>query len=230
MDEEGPVMRDDFVPPARSSFDAEMASAMNDVTLPVDLQGRLQAAVSNDGGLGRAVASRLEGRHWSRRLVLWASATTVLVIGAIWLAGTRLTLTESDVLQIAELDWEHLEPASHAAKFDLPSGWSSIPGVELAKRPLSIPVDSSTVMGLPLTVRSRKQATPVTGLLFSLSARHWLPSVESTSLAQSEVRYSASGTWAAWREGNTVYICVLKADARKFESLQRATMKNRQVL
>lgn len=219
-------MRDDSTPPAlaaRSRFDSEAARAMSDVPLPVGLTERLQAAVkassaqpSND-----ATPPRL-ARHWPRRLMLSGSAALVLLAVWSWLGPRDAVLTEADVRRLAELDSSGLPAAPSGTMIELPAGWQSLPGMELAERPVIAGDDSLSVPVLPLAFQASRRGPRVTGLLLALPESRWRSRVEATSLSSTEVRYTASGTWAIWREGGTIFVCVLHANAKVLEALQRA--------
>ncbi|MEK6261285.1 MAG: hypothetical protein AABP62_22005 [Planctomycetota bacterium] len=226
-------MRDDSTPPipaARSRFDSEAALAMNDVPLPVGLTERLQAAVraSSIQPSKDAIRPRLASR-WPHRLMLSGSVALVLLAAWNFLGPREATLTEADVRQLVELESNSLPAAPLGTKLVLPAGWQSLPGMELAEQPVIAGDDTLSVPVLPLTFRANRREPRVTGLLLALPESRWPYRVEATSLSYAEVRYTATGTWAVWREGKTIFVCVLRADARVLEALQHAAASGREV-
>jgi hypothetical protein len=224
-------MRDDSspqIPAARSRFDSEVARAMSDVPLPVGLTQRLQAAVraSSVQPAEGATPSR-PARHWSRRLLLGTSVALVLFTAWSLLGPRQPALTEADVRRLAALESSHLPLAPPGTNVALPAGWHSLPGMELAEQPVIAQVDA---LSIPvLTFRINRRGPRVTGLLLALPEHRRPFRVEATSFSNSEVRYTNFGTWAIWREGKTIFVCVLHADARVLESLQNAAANGREV-
>ena len=226
-------MRDDSSPPTpatRSRFDSEVALAMNDVPLPVGLTGRLQAAVKASSVQPSSDETRPHiASRWPRRLMLSGSVALVLIAAWSWLGPHEPALTEADVRRLAELESSSLPSAPSGTMIALPAGWQSLPGLELADHPVLARVETLSVPVLPLTFRAKRGGLRVTGLLLALPESRWQARVEATSLSNAEVRYTATGTWAIWREGTTVFVCVLHADARVFEALQHAAASGREV-
>lgn len=226
-------MRDDSSPPVpatRSQFDSELALAMSDVPLPVGLTARLQAVVRTAPVQPSTAATvpRL-ANHWSRRLMLVGSVALVLLAAWSWLGSRDAALTEADVRRLAELDSSSLPAAPSGTKFALPAGWQSLPGMELAEQTVIARDDTLSVPVLPLTFLANRRAPRVTGLLLALPESRWPSRIEAKSFSMAEVRYTASGTWAIWREGKTIFVCVLRADARVLEALQHAAANGREV-
>ena len=219
-------MRDDSSPPApatRSRFDSELALVMSDVPLPVGLTERLQAAVmaSPVQPAGDVLRPHSTSR-WPRRLMLSGSVAFVLLASWSWLGPREAALTEADVRRLSELDSSSLPAAPSGTKVAIPAGWQSLPGMELAEQPVIARDDKRPVPLLPLAFRANRRGLGVTGLLLALPESRWSSRIEAKSFSRAEVRYTASGTWAIWREGTTVFVCVLRADTRVFEALQRA--------
>jgi len=226
-------MRDDSFPPAPtalSRFDSEVALAMGDVPLPVGLTERLQAAVkaSPVQPLSNSAPSRIASR-WPRRLMLSGSVALVLLAAWSWLGPREAALTEADVRRMAELEPSSLPAAPSGTKIALPAGWQSLPGMELAEQPVIAGDETLSVPVLPLAFRANRRLQPVAGLLLALPESRWPFRIEATSLSDAEVRYTATGTWAIWREGKTIFVCVLRADARVLEALQLAAANGRNV-
>ena len=226
-------MRDDSSPPSpatRSRFDSELARSMSDVPLPAGLTERLQTAVKASAvQSSNAAISPCRANHWSRRLMLSGSAALVLLAVWSWLGPREAALTEADVRRLAELDSSSLLVAPSGTMIELPVGWQSLPGMELAERPVIAGDDSLSIPVLPLAFHASRRGPRVTGLLLALPESRWSSRVEATSLSNTEVRYTASGTWAIWREGNTIFVCVLHANAKVLEALQRAAASGRDV-
>jgi len=228
-------MRDDSTPPTttpRGSFDCELTRAMNDIPLPNGLTERLRTAIVQQPlaslPLNGSQPSRDNGR-WSRRLLLSSAVALVLVAVWSWLGPHETELTEADVLRIAELDSSNLPNAPPGTQFIPPAGWHSLPGVELASHPVIANDEAFSIAVLPLTFRTRRNSPRVTGLLLALPESRWPFRIDATSLSHTDVRYSATGTWAIWREGTTIFVCILHADARALEALQHASTSSRDV-
>ena len=226
-------MRDDSSPPtpeARSRFDSEVARAMSDVPLPVGLTGRLQAAVKASSVQPSSDMRRLRhASRWSRRLLLSGSAVLVLVTAWSWLGPREATLADADVRRLAALNVSSLSPAPTGTKVALPDGWQSLPGMELTEQSVLATDDTLSVPIRPLSFRANRRGSAVTGLLLALPESRWHARIEATSFSIAEVRYTASGTWVVWREGTTVFVCVLNADARVIEALQHVAARGREV-
>lgn len=217
-------MRDDSSPPpTRNLFDSEMAHAMSDIPLPAGLTERLQTAVraTSIQAVPDVTRQRI-ATHWSRRRILSGGIALVIVATWSWFGLREATLTEADVRRLAELDVGSLLTAPSGTKFSLPSGWHSLPGVELAEQPVIEQDDALSLPLLPLAFRASRRAPRVTGLLLTFAKSRWSSHIEATSLPTAEVRYTASGTWAIWREGTTMFVCVLHGNARYMEALQVA--------
>ncbi len=219
-------MRDDLSPPAsaaRSRFDSEVALAMSDVPLPVGLTGRLHTAVkaSPVQPSGDATAAR-RANHWPGRLMLSGSVALVLFAAWSWLGPRAAALTDADVQRLAELDLSSLPADPSGTRIAIPAGWQSLPGMELGGQPVIVQDDTLSVPVRPLTFRANRHGRRVTGLLLALPESRWFSHIEATSLSDPEVRYTATGTWAIWREGKTIFVCVLRADPRVLEALQLA--------
>lgn len=226
-------MRDASSPPtpsARGQFDSEMALAMSDVPLPVGLTERLQAAVkaSSVQPLSNLAPSRIASL-WPRRLLLSGSVALVLLAAWSWLGPREAALTEADVQRLAQLVPSSLPAAPSGTKITLPAGWQSLPGMELAEQPVIAGVETLSVPVLPLAFRANRRGQPVAGLLLALPESRWPFHIEATSLSTTDVRYTATGTWAIWREGRTIFVCVLRGDARVLEALQHAAASGREV-
>jgi hypothetical protein len=226
-------MRDDSSPPTpsvRSQFDSEVALAMNDVPLPVGLTERLQAAVTASSVQAAGdVARYLPTNRWPRRLMLSGGVALVLLAAWGWLVPRETALTEADVRRLAALNVGSLPAAPSGTKIVLPGGWHSLPGMELAEQPVVAKDDTQSITLLPLTFRANRRAERVSGLLLALTESRWPSRIEATSLSTAEVRYTASGTWAIWREGKTVFVCLLHGNSRILESLQQAADNSRDV-
>lgn len=226
-------MRDDSSPPApatRSRFDSELALAMSDVPLPIDLTERLHATVmaSSVQPAGDVLRLRSASR-WPRRLMLSGSVALVLLAAWSWLGPREAALTEADVRRLAGLVSSSLPAAPAGTKIALPAGWQSLPGMELAEQPVIAQDGTRSVPLLPLAFHANRRGPRVTGLLLALPESRWSSRIEATSLSTAGVRYTAFGTWAIWREGTTIFVCVLNADARVLEALQRALVSGREV-
>lgn len=226
-------MRDDSSPPipeVHSRFDLEVALAMSDVPLPVGLTDRLQAAVKASSVQPASDVRPLRpASRWPRRLLLSGSAVLVLLAAWSWLGPREATLTDADVRRLAELNSSSHSPAPAGMKVALPDGWQSLPELEFAAQPVLATDDTLSVPVRPLAFRANRRGIPVTGLLLALPESRWHARIEATSLSDAEVRYTATGTWAIWREGTTVFVCVLHADARALEALRKAAAIRREV-
>ncbi len=229
-------MRDDLTPPAalpRSRFDSEVLLVMSDVPLPVGLTERLRVAVkaSPVPPSRNATSPRPTNANvWPRRLMLCGSVALVLFAAWSWLGPRAPALTDADVRRLAELESSRLSPAPAGTNVALPAGWLSLPGMELAEQLVVLAGDETLSVPIrPLAFRANRRGPRVTGLLLALPESRWHARIEATSLSDAEVRYTATGTWAIWREGTTVFVCVLNADARVLEALQHAAANGREV-
>ena len=225
-------MRDDSCPPTptvRNRFDSELALVMSDVPLPVGLTDRLQSVVASSVQPSTHATLPRLASHWPRRLVLSGSVAIVLIAAWTWLGPREATLTEADVRRLAGLNSTSLHAAPAGTKIAWPAGWQSLPGMELAEQPVIARDDARSIPLLVLSFRTHRRGPPVTGLLLALPESRWSSNIEAKSFSMAEVRYTTSGTWAIWREGTTVFVCVLRADTRVFEALQRAAAIGREV-
>ncbi len=222
-------MSDQSTPPpvlTRDTFDRGMARAMEDVSVPAGLVTRLQAAVSDTPAQPMSDPSRYDaGTRWARRLLLSGCAAVALLAAWSSLTPRGFVVTEADIRRLAELDLKSLTLAPTETRRVLPVGWQSVRGLELANRLVVASGDSPTVQMLPLSYQADRRPPRVTGLLLPLHESDWPVTIATGPFFAAEIRYTTAGTWVVWREGTTVFVLMLRGDARVMERLQQAAAK-----
>lgn len=212
-----------------SPFDRELARAMSDVPLPAGLTARLHEVVNAAPcpPTSAVPTSRPESFVSRRSLVMVGAVAVLLVVGWSWFVPRGPVLSEADVQRVARLKAGTLPEAAPGTSITLPAGWRLLAGLELAARPVTTAGDAPAISLLPFAFRADRRFPRVTGLIFSLPASRWRGRGEAASISQAEVRYTPTGTWVAWREGATVFVCLLDGDTRMMEQFQRAITSGR---
>jgi hypothetical protein len=220
-------MPDASLHPTPDPFDAALARAMNEVPVPSELATRLHAAANSvvtsstkDASTAPDI-SRAQSNQTLRHLLLASCAIACLTVAWNWLSLNFNTLTEADVRRLATMDTSAFGPVSNKVQHPIPAGWNSVRGLELAKQMVANTNDSPTTPLRSLTFQDQR-AKRVEGLLLAIPASKWSVSVTADPFSQTEVRYLNTGTWAVWREEQTVFVLLLRGNASVMEHLQHA--------
>jgi hypothetical protein len=164
-------------------------------------------------------------RRLSRRAALGIVAAAIPLLLWVWFAPRVSPLTEADIRRLAELDVDSLPNAPAAADFSLPAGWDRLRGVQFGDPARVVSVGNREVPVLPI-VRVRSRSPHAAGFVARLTAFGSQPPVEATSFSTATIQYSSLGCWVVWREGNAIYLCVLR-DMHAMERLRGAVADGR---
>lgn len=227
---------------ASQQFDAQIARAMSDVPVPSGLADRLRAVVQAsettpaEPGLARsssagatpatAPVSLKSQRRIAGRIFSGAAVALLLALTLKWAMPYQTVLNGASVNTLAACDL-NLLPADSRAPFDLPSGWNSGRFIQFGDSSRLASVDRTEVPVLPFLLRADRRLSHVTGFLVRLPDTQWHAALNAGRFSSAEIQYAQFGSWVAWREGNVVFICVVRGDANVMQRLQDLIDGNR---
>lgn len=203
---------------SQRQFDRDVANAMADVPIPAGLADRLMATVGNSAAPASVPARIPSGRQRSVRWLATSAVVALLPLLMWGLSPRRPMLNEASVRELA-VRWGDAAGDLRQVDFELPAGWNSLRAVQFGESRFA------SVNGVDIPVRSflmrmeRRQST-ISGFIVRLSRGDWYEPLGSTSFSAATVQYAAFGTWVVWREGDTVFICVMKDNAQAMQRLQ----------
>lgn len=203
---------------SQQQFDRDVANAMTDVPVPAGLTDRLMASVGNSPSV---VPNPTGSAIWLRRSRHWLTITAVVALLPllIWaLSPRKAMLNEASVRDLAA-QWSNATVDSRAVDFKLPSAWNSLRTVQFGESRFAS-VHGVDIPVQPFSMRIERRQSTISGFIVRLSRGEWSEAVESTSFSAATVQYAAFGTWVVWREGDTVFICVMKDNAQAMQRLQ----------
>ncbi|MBS0202166.1 MAG: hypothetical protein JSS49_04640 [Planctomycetes bacterium] len=209
---------------SRQQFDRTVASSMIDVPLPQGLNERLLAAVGTTPAPA-PVASPSPRRHSRRWLAAGVIATLVPLLLFVFTPRPHI-LTNADIRELAA-NLSSLSVDSQQVAFIPPSGWRSQRSIQLVQPARLANVNGATVPVLGFELSTDRRAPRSTGFLIRLTPSQWHSTLEATSMISATVQYESFGTWVVWREGDTVFVCVLNDNAHVMRRLQELIAGNR---
>jgi len=196
---------------AHHQFEAQVGRLMSDVPVPAGLQDRLRAAVESCP----APAETGSSQRWPRRLVWTALALVPLIVWGVLSRPT--SFNESAVSVIAGLDLNTL-PVSGAVQS--PGSWRSLRAVQWGAGTHMARVQGVQVPVVPFVARLDRRTPHAAGVLVQLTPAQWHASSLAPSFAAATIQYAPFGTWAVWRENDSVYLCILHDNAHVMQRLQ----------
>lgn len=208
-------------------FDTKLARAMSDVALPPGLNERLSAAIG--AASNRPVPTvRPRGRS-----IPWISGAVVSLVLALYFSGIlgpRIPrLNQFSVHQLAELDLNVLPADMRQDAFSPPDEWSALQGIQFGESLRLAKVGGAEVPVMPFQLPPNRRAPHVTGFLIQLPLSRWHETPEATSFSSATIQYASFGTWVVWREGDTVFICVVRDNADALQRMQDLVVGSREL-
>ena len=201
---------------SHQQFDRALADSMTDVPLPAGLNERLMAAVGTT--VAPAPVASPSTNRYSRRWLAAGVITALLLLALVFVPRSHI-LTNADIRELAA-NLSSLSVDSQQVAFPPPSGWRSQRSIQLVQPSRLANVNGATVPVLGFELGTDRRAPKSTGFLIRLTPSQWHSTVEATSMASATVQYESFGTWVVWREGDTVFVCVLNDNAHVMQRLQ----------
>lgn len=206
-------------------FDRDVANAMTDVPIPAGLADRLMASVGGSASPAPVPSGTANGRLRSMRW-LTISAVVALLPVLMWsLSPRRPMLNEASVRDLTA-QWSDATGDARVVDFRLPAGWGALRAVQFGE-PRFASVNGVEVPARSFVMRMERRQSPITGFVVRLDHGEWFETLGPTSFSAATVQYAAFGTWVVWREGDTVFICVMKDNAQAMQRLQDLIASNR---
>lgn len=204
---------------SQQQFDRAIADSMTDVPLPQGLNERLMSAVGTTPTPAPAPLAAPSTNRRSRRWLAAGILATLLPLALLVFVPRSHILTNADIRELAA-NLSSLSVDSQQVAFPPPSGWRSQRSIQLVQPSRLANVNGATVPVLGFELGTDRRAPKSTGFLIRLTPSQWHSAVEATSMASATVQYESFGTWVVWREGDTVFVCVLNDNAHVMQRLQ----------
>lgn len=210
-------------------FDTRVARAMNDVPVPQGLADRLKASVGAESVRPMTTSGGHGTSSGSMRMIRWTAIAALCLVPLLILPFVTQgpVLNEAGIHRLAEARPEDARDAAQVA-FAAPHGWTASRSLQLAETPRLSSINRINAPILDFLLRTDRRSSHVTGMLVRLKPSEWSEPLEERTFATSEIRYAAFGTWVAWREGDSVYVCILREDAQVMQRLQLLIAGGRQ--
>ncbi|MGZ0168584.1 MAG: hypothetical protein ACKVHE_03410 [Planctomycetales bacterium] len=204
---------------------AEMQSldrAVTNVVLNVDVPEGLRVSLVETSVNEAAANSR------RRRLQAAASVACALMLGvAAWLWQPQVQFAEAELLQRLPIDLSATEQFDTSFELALPAPWTGNPRLRVGREFRGIDLDDKAGHDAAVVIFSYSPSrnAPINGILAAIPASRVSPLSESVSFAQADSRYIQKDgrrpVAAVWREGDTVYVCLVLGSAADLERIQR---------
>lgn len=187
--------------------------------------------VVQDVDVPEGLRSALPG-HFSRRrraiqaLVSVACALMVGVAGWLW-QSQPVQFTEAELLERLPIDLSANVKFDTSFEFALPGPWIGNRQVKVAPEILGIDLDDKAGHDAAIAVfrYARSRNAPIAGILAAIPASRIAPLPSSVSFALADSQYIQKDgrrpVAAVWREGHTVYVCLVLGSAADLEQIQR---------
>ncbi len=200
----------------RLVWNARLADAMTDVSIPDGLESRLLEQLAPIIPAAVAVPlSRSSRRRW---IVALATIASLMLIAALWqpwnppASVVSLAIVDTHIAS----DLTDLTPYDQPAwKPELPRVWRSFFQLQpdlVHHFPAGTPSVLSVAAMVPFEFRASAAATPIRGRLVMIPASHFRePPEDGDFSAVTEVEYIPGFNRCVWREGNWVYICYVRS-------------------
>lgn len=203
---------------SQRQFDRDVANAMTDIPIPTGLADRLRVAV---GGATLPSAVSVGSSSGRRRTLRWltVSAMVALLPLLMWsLSPHRQVLNEGSVRDLV-VHWSNETSNSQKVDFRLPAGWGSLRTVQFGDAQIAS-VNGVEVPTRSFVMRMDRRQPAVSGFVVRLSPGEWHEAIGVTSFSVATVQYAPFGAWVVWREGDSVFICVMRDNAQAMQRLQ----------
>jgi hypothetical protein len=195
------------------SFDRAVIDVVLDVDVPEGLRSSLQGSSNSR----------------RRRIQTVVSAACVLMLGvAAWLWQSQpVQFTEKDLLKQLPIDLSETEQFDARFELALPAPWTGNPRLRVGREFRGIDLDGEVGHDAAVAIFSYSPSrnVPINGILVAIPASRVAPRPESVSFAQADAQYIQKDgrrpVAAVWREGDTVYVCLILGSAADLERIQR---------
>jgi hypothetical protein len=208
-------------------FDMRLSRAMSDVTIPAGLNERLSAAI------GETFSQPTPAQPVRGRSLRWAGGALASVLLILWCCGILSPhpqkLNQANVHQLADMDLNALPADTRADLFSVPGEWDSLRGIRFGESPRLAKVAGMNLTVMPLLLQPDRRSPPVSGFVVQLPLAKWHEVPEESSFAAAPMQYASFGTWVVWREGDTVFICVVRDNAETLQRMQELVTASRQL-
>ncbi len=214
----------------RQQFDLAVANAMHAVPVPVGLEGRLQSALQTQAAPSADVPTEAPAANTSRKRrrggFKWAAVVVAVVLAISLWPNSESLFTVEHTLRVVQTDLATATPFDGSFETRLPSEWNH-PGLRWMTDWRGQNLDDRPGDEVALRVfrfTSRKGAV-VDGMLAMLPANRVGPQPQDSSFTRAALHYPARDghkfVAAAWREQDTVFLCLVPDSAADLELLQR---------
>lgn len=222
------------------SFDRAVTSVVQKVDVPDGLRSSLlEASVDESSAEVPAdadkptteVATENETAASSRRrkLRVAASAACALILGVgVWLSQSQPDqFTSAKLPELLPIDLRETEKFDTGFEFALPAPWTANRQLRVGREFRGVNLDDDPGHDAAVAIFSYQppRNAAINGILAAIPASRVVPPPEPGSFAQADSRYiQIDGrrlVAAVWREGDTVYACLVLGSAADLEKIQR---------
>jgi len=222
------------------SFDREVIDVMQDVDVPEGLRSSLleapvgeasaEAPASADKPTTEvAIENETAASSRRRKLRVAVSAACALILGVgVWLSQPQPEqFAEADLPELLPIDLSETEKFDTGFEFALPAPWTGNPRLSVGREFRGIDLDDKPGHDAAVTIfrYSPSRNAPISGILAAIPASRVAPLPESVSFALADSQYiqidGRRPVAAVWREGDTVYVCLVLGSAADLERIQR---------
>lgn len=213
---------------SQQRVDDQIARAMAGIPLPEGLSQRLHAAIGAAATLGPQPTVNAPRRQFLQRVVWGSLAAVAIVVTCAVMLPRSGVLNDASIRELGNLDLTALDVSSSPVP-SLPTGWTSQRLVRFADARIGTVGSRDVPLQTFTAWTDRRSSSGSTGFLIRLPQSQWHVVPDATSFGRAQIQYATFGTWVVWREGDSVIVCVLHADAHAMERLQEIVSGGRQL-
>ena len=213
------------------NFDRAVIDTVQDVDVPEGLRASLLKASSGEASVEPAKVTtdkQTAASSRRRKLQITISAACALMLAAAWLWQSQpVQFAEAELLKRLPIDLSATEKFDSAFEFALPASWTANRRLRVGREFRGIDLDDKIGHDAAIAIFRylRSRNAPISGILAVIPAGRVAPLPESGSFAQADSQYiekDGRGLVATvWREGDTVYVCLVLGSAADLEQIQR---------
>lgn len=215
----------------RQQFDQAIANAMHAVPIPTGLESRLQSALQSHATpledvpaeTSAATTSRMPRRSWFK----WGAVAVAIVLAVSLWPNSESVFTVEHTLRVVQTDLANATPFDGSFETRLPAEWNH-PGLRWMTEWRGQNLDDRPGDEIALRVFrfTSRRGVVVDGMLAMLPANRITPQPQDSSFTRAALHYPAREghkfVATAWREHDTVFLCLVPESAADLEQLQRA--------
>lgn len=213
---------------SQQRVDDQITRAMGNVPLPDGLTQRLHASINSATTLGPQPTVKPPRRQFLQRVVWGSLAAVAIVVTCAVVLPRSGVLSDANIRELGNLDLTTL-PVNSSPVPSLPLGWTSQRLVRFADARIGTVGGRNVLLQTFNAWTDRRSSSGSTGFLMKLPQSQWHDVPDATSFGRAQIQYASFGTWVVWREGDSVIVCVLHADAHAMERLQEIVSGGRQL-